>query len=115
MGHSQTQARPPEPAAYLYRELTQQIPPGPSFLKLREESHGIGHSFLQDEASAAQADAIRASDYRQCCSSIFLWATCLTLYAAYWFLREYKHMAQFPQDGQSGQNVAFFSIFGALL
>ena len=56
---------------------------------LSEESYRMDLSHILTAASTVQAEALRASDDRRCCSSIFLWITVIILYVSYWFLRDY--------------------------
>ena len=55
---------------------------------LYDEPHRLDLSHILTAASTVQAEALRASDDRRCCTSIVLWITMVILYVAYWFLRE---------------------------
>ena len=55
---------------------------------LYDEPLRLDLSHILTAASTVQAEALRASDDRRCCTSILLWITAIILYVAYWFLRE---------------------------
>ena len=53
-----------------------------------EKSYRMDLSHILTAASTVQAEALRASDDRRCCTTILLWITAIILYVAYWFLSE---------------------------
>ena len=55
---------------------------------LYDEALKLDLSHILTAASTVQAEALRASDDRRCCTSILLWITAIILYVAYWFLSE---------------------------
>ena len=55
---------------------------------LYEEGLKLDLSQILTAASTVQAEALRASDDRRCCTTILLWITAIILYVAYWFLSE---------------------------
>ena len=55
---------------------------------LYEEGLKLDLSQILTAASTVQAEALRASDDRRCCTTILLWITAIILYVAYWFLSD---------------------------
>ena len=55
---------------------------------LYEKGLKLDLSQILTAASTVQAEALRASDDRRCCTTILLWITAIILYVAYWFLSE---------------------------
>ena len=55
---------------------------------LYDEALKLDLSHILTAASTVQAEALRASDDRRCCTTILIWITVIVLYIAYWFLTE---------------------------